>query len=244
MDGDEKLIAALRLIGTSGSLDGAAGSPTGKTALMTVAQKRGLVVWKRSRGCYQLTPAGYRQVEASFSYRVPFRERVARPVLVTGGLAVLAAGYIAVATARVTSHEEVRKPAPYAEVRRPDAAGGVHEVALIGTIDNPATDAPGTLSIDEAPQPATRPAPDKASPAAAESNHQGIDSHPTARERKKRRVVRKHQREAQMEQRRRYANMGPGFAFTGQVHARQSYPAYPGPPRRGFRLAQPNGWGW
>jgi hypothetical protein len=61
MDEDAKLNAALRHIGTSGTLDGVAFTQPEKTALITVAQKRGLVVWKRSRGCYQLTPAGYRR---------------------------------------------------------------------------------------------------------------------------------------------------------------------------------------
>src|SRR5262245_14529840 len=107
------LAKALLHVGMYGNLDGTAANRSERTALIATAQRRGLLVWSRGRKCYQLTPTGYR-IAASCDPQcnINFRRRLSTQAVVAAGMALLAAGSVAIGAANMTAHYTGREPKP------------------------------------------------------------------------------------------------------------------------------------
>ena len=235
-----KLGAALRRIGMFGNLDGVAAGRSTRIVLITTAQKKGLVVWKRSRGRYLLTPAGYRRAAACGPpCHMPYRQRMStRQTIVAGGLAVVA-GCIAVAVAQVPSIDDVRKP----------KVSEAHDLAPIGPVAAQAQDGRWALTMGRGPdvvsQPAPTLAPNDAGASAAPSDRRAVDTLAPPREHKARTTARTHHRQPYADPRERRQDMGQALGFAEEARwGRRGYPMYSQRRRPGQAFGQPNGWGW
>jgi len=235
----DKLDAALRNIGMFGNLDGVVAGRNQRIVLIRIAQNRGLVVWNRSRGCYQLTPAGYSRAAAGRRQcRMSFRKRVSpRRNIVAAGLAVVVAGCIVVGAARVTSNDDVRKPELI----------GVHDVASVGPVAARVQSEPGALTMQREPdlisQQTSTLAPNNGEPSAGESRAADSLAPPTQHQARK--VARTHRQQRHADPREPRPDMGPALGFAqDERFASRGHPMYSQTPWPRGAFGRPNGWGW
>jgi hypothetical protein len=244
MNESSKLDTALHHIAMFGNLDGMVAGRAERVALIMMAQKHGLVAWSRWRRRYRLSRAGSRRAAASGgqdyrpSHMVTRRPLAIRRTGILAGLAVLAAGCIAVGAARVTSNDGVRK----------QQVSVVQDSPVIRPAAAPAQDVSAALTAEREPdvvsQPPT-PAPREAAVSGAESSARAADGLEPASEPKARNVARTHRRSRDAGARERRHNTGWGFATAeDQRYSHPGSSAYRDTPKRSRNFARPNGWGW
>jgi hypothetical protein len=120
-DGGEKIDTMLRHLGSGHDLQDFPGTTAEKLGLMRTAGARGLIVWRKARGRYELTQAGWRKVMPRRGLGL-----ATRVVSTTIGAAIGAGALAVLWLPADTSHRAVGRQ-PTAPVSRPvDANGGPH----------------------------------------------------------------------------------------------------------------------
>jgi hypothetical protein len=201
-----ELAKALLCVGMYGNLDGTAANRSERTALIATAEKRGLLVWSRGRKCYQLTRAGYR-VAASCDPQctLSFRRRLSPQAVVVTGVALLAAGSVAIGVANMTAQYGGREPKP-------------SNVAKLATV--PSVPEPPLLALSNEPdsQPMTTLPPDNTLAATEEERRRVSDTPSTPRAQKDQKVASTHRHKPRKATHERRRDMGTGYASTGYAH--------------------------
>jgi hypothetical protein len=200
-----KLEAALRDIATSGALHQMSRSEA--IAVITTAQRRGLVSWSKSRKCYRLTRAGYRIAANSNPQRnLHSRRRWLAAAMIPTVLAILAVGAVAVGSTFIATNDV-----------RPLKVSDVQSLAVVQAPAPPLYEEP-IAEVNEAVAPQQALPPVAGNPeefAKSSARHEKSQITPAPRAQKERKIAAAHHRKTHRARRSPRHEMSPAYAFTG-----------------------------